>query len=69
MRPGINIKRIYEEIGSQDGYRILVDRLWPSGLIKEKGLINEWGVEIRMSLNAGIPLAPNTKANSFTMNH
>lgn len=49
MRPGINIKRIYEEIGSQDGYRILVDRLWPRGLIKEKVHIDEWAVEIAPS--------------------
>lgn len=61
MCPGIKIKRIYEGADSQYGYRIWADRLWPSGLIEEKARINEWGVEIRMSLNAGIPLAPNTR--------
>lgn len=49
MPPDINIKRIYEEIGSQDGYRVLVDRLWPRGLTKEKANIEEWAVEIAPS--------------------
>src|SRR5690554_4582209 len=45
----IKIKRIYEEPTSDDGYRILVDRLWPRGLTKEKAKIDLWLKEISPS--------------------
>ena len=38
----IRIKRVYEEPVKQDGVRILVDRLWPRGLTKEKAKIDFW---------------------------
>ena len=38
----IQIKRIYEKPLKADGYRILVDRLWPRGLKKEQVHFNEW---------------------------
>ena len=38
----IGIKRAYEEPERQDGTRILVDRLWPRGLTKEKAKIDLW---------------------------
>ena len=38
----IAIKRVYEEVSPLDGYRILVDRLWPRGISKEKAQIHEW---------------------------
>ena len=31
----IRIKRVYEEPNATDGYRVLVDRLWPRGIKKE----------------------------------
>ena len=31
----IRIKRVYEEPDATDGYRVLVDRLWPRGIKKE----------------------------------
>lgn len=36
------IKRIYDPIHSTDGYRILVDRIWPRGVSKEAAQIDEW---------------------------
>lgn len=39
---GIHIKRAYDEPSSEDGKRILIDRLWPRGLTKEKAKINLW---------------------------
>jgi uncharacterized protein YeaO (DUF488 family) len=36
------IKRIYEPYAKQDGFRILVDRLWPRGIKKEEGHIGLW---------------------------
>jgi uncharacterized protein YeaO (DUF488 family) len=38
----LRIKRIYEPPAAADGYRILVDRLWPRGLSKEKAVLDEW---------------------------
>jgi len=38
----IPIKRVYEEPDASDGKRILVDRLWPRGLTKEKARVDLW---------------------------
>lgn len=38
----MNIKRVYEPVEETDGYRILVDRLWPRGLSKAKAQIDLW---------------------------
>ena len=38
----IRIKRAYEEPDREDGTRILVDRLWPRGLTKEKARVDIW---------------------------
>ena len=38
----IKIKRVYEKPDKNDGIRILVDRLWPRGLTKEKAGIDLW---------------------------
>lgn len=40
------IKRVYEQPSETDGMRILVDRLWPRGLTKEKAAIDVWLKEI-----------------------
>jgi len=45
----ILLKRIYEPYSKEDGYRILVDRLWPRGVSKEKAHINLWLKEIAPS--------------------
>lgn len=42
-------KRIYEPANETDGFRILVDRLWPRGIKKEKAQINLWAKEIAPS--------------------
>lgn len=36
------IKRIYEKPVQRDGYRVLVDRLWPRGIKKESATLDEW---------------------------
>ena len=41
----IAIKRIYEDYSKSDGYRILVDRLWPRGISKERAKIDLWSKE------------------------
>ena len=46
---GVRIKRVYAEPGSEDGKRILVDRLWPRGLTKEKARVDVWLKEVAPS--------------------
>jgi len=45
----VKIKRIYEEPDPKDGLRLLVDRLWPRGLSKEKAHVDRWLKEIAPS--------------------
>ncbi len=43
------IKRIYDTAEVSDGYRVLVDRLWPRGVSKEKAALDEWAKDIAPS--------------------
>lgn len=45
----ICIKRIYDEPSDGDGYRILVDRIWPRGVTKIEAELDEWNKEIAPS--------------------
>lgn len=45
----ITIKRVYDPPDKSDGYRILVDRLWPRGLTKEKARADLWLKDIAPS--------------------
>ncbi len=45
----IKLKRVYETPGKEDGFRILVDRLWPRGISKEKAKVDLWPKEIAPS--------------------
>jgi hypothetical protein len=45
----IRIKRVYELPTADDGQRVLIDRLWPRGLSKEKAQIDVWEKEIAPS--------------------
>ena len=45
----IRIKRIYDPVAEGDGFRILVDRLWPRGIKKETAKIDLWLKEIAPS--------------------
>ena len=38
----IQCKRVYEDAAPDDGYRVLVDRLWPRGIKKEDLVYDEW---------------------------
>ncbi|MFP3195111.1 MAG: DUF488 family protein [Caldivirga sp.] len=42
VKPIIKVKRVYDEPSSDDGVRVLVDRLWPRGLSKESARIDLW---------------------------
>ncbi len=45
----IKVKRIYEKPSEEDGFRMLVDRLWPRNVKKEKAKIDLWLKEIAPS--------------------
>ncbi len=45
----VRIKRVYEPAEPGDGYRVLVDRLWPRGLAKEELRVDAWLQEIAPS--------------------
>jgi len=45
----IVIKRVYDPPEASDGFRVLVDRLWPRGLTKEKAALDLWAKDIAPS--------------------
>jgi uncharacterized protein YeaO (DUF488 family) len=47
--PKISIQRAYEDPGPEDGYRVLVDRVWPRGRSKETLKLDQWARELAPS--------------------
>lgn len=45
----LKIKRVYEEPAKEDGFRVLIDRLWARGLTKEKAKVDLWLKDIAPS--------------------
>jgi uncharacterized protein YeaO (DUF488 family) len=45
----VRLKRAYEPASAGDGYRVLVDRLWPRGVSKEQAKLDEWDRELAPS--------------------
>src|ERR1700761_2427680 len=43
------IKRVYEDVTRQDGLRVLVDRLWPRGITKERARLDDWRKDLAPS--------------------
>jgi uncharacterized protein YeaO (DUF488 family) len=46
---GVRTKRIYDPPGPADGYRVLIDRLWPRGVSRERARIDEWARDLAPS--------------------
>jgi uncharacterized protein YeaO (DUF488 family) len=46
---GIRLKRAYEKPASDDGLRVLVERLWPRGLTKERAAVDLWMKDVAPS--------------------
>jgi uncharacterized protein YeaO (DUF488 family) len=42
----LRTKRAYEPAASSDGYRVLIDRLWPRGVSRERARLDEWDREL-----------------------
>ena len=51
----VRLKRAYEPASAGDGYRVLVDRLWPRGVSRKQAKLDEWEKE----------LAPSTKLREW----
>ncbi|HEX8978099.1 MAG TPA: DUF488 domain-containing protein [Parasulfuritortus sp.] len=49
MKPDLRLKRVYEPAAPEDGCRILVERLWPRGLTKERAQVDLWAKEVAPS--------------------
>jgi len=45
----IRLKRAYDEPAEEDGYRVLIDRLWPRGVSRERARLDEWAKELAPS--------------------
>ena len=43
------VKRVFEPAATADGYRVLVDRLWPRGLKKQEAALDLWAKELAPS--------------------
>jgi uncharacterized protein YeaO (DUF488 family) len=45
----VRTKRVYEPADASDGYRVLIDRLWPRGVSKERAHLDEWARDLAPS--------------------
>jgi uncharacterized protein YeaO (DUF488 family) len=45
----LRLKRVYDDPSPDDGYRVLVDRLWPRGLTKERAALDLWAKDVAPS--------------------
>jgi uncharacterized protein YeaO (DUF488 family) len=45
----VRLKRVYEPAKRSDGYRILIDRLWPRGVSRERAALDAWDPELAPS--------------------
>jgi uncharacterized protein YeaO (DUF488 family) len=45
-RMDVRLKRAYEPASDADGHRVLVDRLWPRGISRERARLDEWEREL-----------------------
>ena len=48
----IKVKRAYDKVADDDGYRILVGRLWPRGVTKERAALDLWLKDVAPSTAA-----------------
>ena len=45
----VRMKRVYEPAKRSDGYRVLIDRLWPRGVSRERAALDAWDPELAPS--------------------
>ena len=49
----LRTKRVYDPADPSDGFRVLVDRLWPRGLSKERAAVDLWDKQVAPSDEIG----------------
>lgn len=49
MSLDVRVKRVYEPAAAADGYRVLVDHVWPRGVSRERARLDEWARELAPS--------------------
>jgi len=45
----VRLKRAYDDVAATDGYRVLIDRIWPRGVTREHARLDEWARELAPS--------------------
>ena len=45
----VRLKRAYDPVAATDGYRVLIDRIWPRGVKREEAHLDEWARELAPS--------------------
>ncbi|HVU77942.1 MAG TPA: DUF488 family protein [Gaiellaceae bacterium] len=45
----VRTKRVYEPAADEDGYRVLIDRLWPRGVSRQEARLDEWARDLAPS--------------------
>ena len=48
-KPDVRVRRVYDEPEPDDGTRVLVDRVWPRGLTKDKARLDQWFKQVAPS--------------------
>lgn len=48
-KPEVRVRRVYEDVEDEDGARVLVDRIWPRGVSKDRAALAEWCKEVSPS--------------------
>jgi uncharacterized protein YeaO (DUF488 family) len=48
-KPDVRVRRVYDEPEPDDGTRVLVDRIWPRGLAKDKARLDQWFKQVAPS--------------------
>jgi uncharacterized protein YeaO (DUF488 family) len=49
MAVDVRAKRIYDPVEEADGYRVLIDHVWPRGVSRERAKLDEWARELAPS--------------------
>jgi uncharacterized protein YeaO (DUF488 family) len=48
-RRDVRVKRVYDPVDGSDGYRVLIDHVWPRGVTHERARLDEWARELAPS--------------------
>ena len=49
MTVDVRVKRIYDEPATDDGYRVLIDHVWPRGISRDRARLDAWARELAPS--------------------